>query len=233
MLSFQPVKLLAIASSRVCSHVIHQAVVPFTVVGAGSLSRGFSSTVSMLQDKEPNRLRDASLNKATSNTGNSSTKEVNGPGINNLGIMQTPELIKFQESLKKYRFINELFQKPKFNNYLIKLSQIGTIPTVISILILHELTAVIPLLLIWYLLYQLNWECDLERNKLLKKCHESMARVVGDKYPSLNKENLIISGTIAFAAVKVMGPLRLLATVWLAPSFGRKIILPICNLWKR
>lgn len=198
------------AVSRICT----RSTTAPQIVLLGQLHRDLSTTRSVWT---PNP---ADMGKQPTNAGPSKT-------------LESPEFIKFQESLKKYRFIHDLFQKPKFRDYLVQFSQIGTVPTIISILLLHELTAVGPLLLIWYLLYQLDWEWDLSGSKLLTKCHESIAKLVGDKYPSFHKENLIISGTIAFAAVKVLGPLRILATVWLAPKFGRIFVLPLCKSWKR
>lgn len=150
----------------------------------------------------------------------------------------TSEVTKERERLEKFirksKLLARLNKNPRFNGYFERLRQVGAVPTITSFFILHELTAAIPLLICWYLLYHLDLWDDYNitesSNPLLIKCGHAIERMVGDKYETLDKHRLVITGAISYAVVKVFGPLRLLASLWAAPYFGKYLILPFYKL---
>ena len=145
-------------------------------------------------------------------------------------LLQVKERERLENFIRKSKVLATLRGNPKFNSYFEKLKEVGTIPTVTSFFILHELTAVIPLFIIWYMLYHLDFWDDFNitesNNTLLIKCNQAIERLVGDKYESLDKHKLIITGAISYSIVKVAGPLRMFVSVWAAPYFGRYLMLP-------
>lgn len=143
---------------------------------------------------------------------------------------KTRDMERLEQMIKKSKILTKLHQNPKFNKYFERLREVGAIPTVTSFIILHELTAVIPLLLCWYIFYHLNlfdgFNITESSNPLLIKCNAAIERMVGDKYETLDKHNLIISGAISYSIVKFLGPIRMLVSLWAAPYFGRYLVLP-------
>ncbi|CAL9738209.1 MIOREX complex component 11 [Monosporozyma servazzii] len=144
------------------------------------------------------------------------------------------KLDKERERLEKFiersSILSKLNKNPKFNSYFIKLREVGAIPTITSFFILHELTAAIPLIFVWYILYHLNlWDefnITESSNPILVKCSHAIERMVGDKYETLDKHKLVITGAISYSLVKVLGPLRMFVSLWAAPYFGKYLILP-------
>lgn len=143
---------------------------------------------------------------------------------------QMKERERLEKIIKKSKILTRLNSNPKFNDYFEKLKETGTIPTITSFFILHELTAVIPLFIIWYLLYHLDFwdEFNITESSspLLIKCNKAIEHLIGDKYESLDKHKLIITGAISYSIVKVMGPLRMFISLWAAPHFGRYLMVP-------
>ncbi|CAL9732716.1 MIOREX complex component 11 [Monosporozyma unispora] len=141
---------------------------------------------------------------------------------------------KLEKFIRKSKILTKLNNNPRFNSYFVKLREVGAIPTITSFFILHELTAVIPLFLVWYILYHLNlWDefnITESSNALLVKCNHAIERMVGDKYENLDKHKLVITGAISYSLVKVLGPLRMLVSLWAAPYFGKYLILPFYKL---
>lgn len=58
--------------------------------------------------------------------------------------------------LSKSRTLTKLSRSKRFSHYFDKLSQAGAISTVTSFLVLHELTAIVPLFGMWWVLYNLD-----------------------------------------------------------------------------
>lgn len=147
---------------------------------------------------------------------------------------QVKERERLEKFIKKSKILTKLNGNPKFNDYFEKLKETGTIPTITSFFILHELTAVIPLFMIWYILYHSDFWDEFNitesSNPLLVKCNKAIERLVGDKCESLDKHKLIITGAVSYSIVKVMGPLRMFVSLWAAPYFGRYLIVPFHEL---
>ncbi|CCF59557.1 hypothetical protein KAFR_0H01470 [Kazachstania africana CBS 2517] len=136
-----------------------------------------------------------------------------------------------QKFYSKYKVLAKLQKNPRFSGYFKKLSQVGALPTITALVLLHELTAVVPLLLCWYTLYKANILGNIEiTNDFLIRCTESIERLIGDKYDSFDRNRLILSGAFSYAFVKIIGPLRMLVSLWAAPYVGKYLIVPFYKL---
>ena len=137
---------------------------------------------------------------------------------------QNEQIIKI---IKKSKMLSKLQADPRFAHYFKKITTSGTIPMVTSFFVLHELTAIIPLFTVWYILYNLNIMENLEfSSELMTKCSNAIERLVGDKCQELDKHRLILSGAMSYALVKMIGPLRIIVSLWGAPYFCRWLIMP-------
>ncbi|QLQ81894.1 hypothetical protein HG537_0G01480 [Torulaspora globosa] len=134
--------------------------------------------------------------------------------------------------IAKSRILSRLNKNPKFAGYFDRLSEAGVTSTVTSFLVLHELTAIVPLFGLWWVFYQLDlpdqYELPLYFTDLLNRCGEAMERLVGDEYSEgLDRNRLILAGAISYALVKMLYPVRVLISLWGAPYFGRWLLVPI------
>ncbi|CCH57837.1 hypothetical protein TBLA_0A00370 [Henningerozyma blattae CBS 6284] len=146
--------------------------------------------------------------------------------------------------INKSKMLSSLNKIPKFHSYFIKLSEAGAISTVTSFLILHEISAIIPLLLIWYILYQFDFDPNhIENNtympdfvkNLLITCNNSMERFINKKFNNNNSTNLdtkklILTGTLSYTIVKLSYPLRILFCLWASPFCGKYLLIPFNKL---
>ncbi|QHS76689.1 Mrx11p SPAR_P02240 [Saccharomyces paradoxus] len=142
---------------------------------------------------------------------------------------------RLRRIFSKSRLLTRLNKNPKFSHYFNRLSEAGTVPTLTSFFILHELTAILPLFLLWWLLYNLDLSDDFKLpsflNGLMESCHAAMEKFVGKRYQEcLNKNKLILSGTIAYVTVKLLYPVRIFISIWGAPYFGKWLLLPFQKL---
>lgn len=136
--------------------------------------------------------------------------------------------------LSKSRTLTKLSRSKRFSHYFDKLSQAGAISTVTSFLVLHELTAIVPLFGMWWVLYNLDltdqYDLPVYFTDLLNKCGDVIERLVGDSYDGFERNRLVLSGAIAYAAVKLLYPLRVIVSLWGAPYFGNWVMLPFKKL---
>ncbi|CAB4256629.1 similar to Saccharomyces cerevisiae YPL041C Protein of unknown function involved in maintenance of proper telomere length [Maudiozyma barnettii] len=133
--------------------------------------------------------------------------------------------------IKKSKMLSKLQADPRFSHYFKKITTSGTIPMITSFFILHELTAIVPLFTVWYILYNLSLLENLEfSGELMTKCSNAIEKLVGDKYQEYDKHRLILSGALSYALVKVMGPVRIIISLWGAPYFCRWLIMPFKKL---
>ncbi|CAI4053486.1 Mrx11p SKDI_16G2280 [Saccharomyces kudriavzevii IFO 1802] len=142
---------------------------------------------------------------------------------------------RLHKIISKSRLLTRLNKNPKFSQYFDRLSEAGTVPTLTSFFILHEVTAILPLFLLWWLLYNLDISDDLKLpsllNGLMENCHAAMEKFVGKRYQEcINKNKLILSGTIAYVTVKLLYPVRICISIWGAPYFGKWLLLPFQRL---
>ncbi|KTA99239.1 MIOREX complex component 11 [Nakaseomyces glabratus] len=151
------------------------------------------------------------------------------------------ETDKYKDKLHKIinnsRLLSRLNKNPRFHQYFNTVSETGTITTLTSFLVLHELTAIVPLFGMWWVIYNLDIHNDLELpgylSDLLERCSKAIDKIVGDKYgQDLDRHRLILSGAISYTIVKLLYPLRIILSIWWAPHCGRFIVTPIRKLLK-
>ncbi|CCD25126.1 Mrx11p NDAI_0E03090 [Naumovozyma dairenensis CBS 421] len=145
---------------------------------------------------------------------------------------------KLHKMIKKSKVLTRLNDNPKFSHYFNRLSETGTIPTVTSFLLLHELTAIAPLLLLWWIFYNLDFEGESTSfelpdyiHDLLERCNKAIDKLVGDKYDGkFDRKKLVLTGAISYTIVKLLYPARILLSLWGAPYFGRWMMIPFQRL---
>ncbi|KAG0668131.1 isoleucine-tRNA ligase [Maudiozyma exigua] len=119
---------------------------------------------------------------------------------------QNEQIIKL---IKKSKMLSKLQADPRFSHYFKRITTSGTIPMITSFFILHELTAILPLFTVWYILYNLNMMENMEfSGELMTKCSNAIERLVGDKYQEFDKHRLILSGALSYALQNEMKEVR-------------------------
>lgn len=108
-----------------------------------------------------------------------------------------------------------------------------------AFLILHELTAIMPLIGIWYFLHHNHdmiptmdlpsWALE----KGTKVIDKSMEKFDFSDYSLHDKAQIIVEGAYAYVVVKALFPVRLGFSLALMPLFAKWVILPITRLFGR
>lgn len=141
---------------------------------------------------------------------------------------------KLHKLIRRSRLLTKLNGNPRYKKYFNNLSEAGAVSTVTSFLILHEITAVLPLFVLWGLLYSLDiheqYELPVYFKDLLNKCGDSIDRLVGEYCDDWDKDRLILSGAISYAIVKLLYPVRIIFSFWAAPYMGKWIVKPFKTL---
>lgn len=112
---------------------------------------------------------------------------------------------------------------------------------VTSFLVLHELTAILPLIGIWYILHQhhdlfMAASMDLPGwavEKGTKAIDHAMEKWDFGNYSMNDKVKFIMEGAYAYVIVKALFPLRLAFSLLGMPFFARWVVIPFLNLFKR
>lgn len=106
----------------------------------------------------------------------------------------------------------------------------------ISFLILHEITAIIPLFSLWYFFHNNpsfipmeipSWAID----QGAKIIDYALSKITNWEINSKDKMLIIIEGAYAFSIVKFLLPLRIIVSLSLMPWFARWFIVPILNIF--
>jgi hypothetical protein len=130
---------------------------------------------------------------------------------------------------------------------------------VVAFLVLHELTAIVPLIGLTGLFHYYNglpestvdgdwvqkkiasfsrmfirnrWTNDAEVEEL-GKTHETEEIDIQALMNKGGSVRLVLEAATAWAVVKVLLPARIIASVWATPWFARVAILPVSRLFKR
>jgi hypothetical protein len=155
-------------------------------------------------------------NKGDSSSQNTPKTEIPG------SLEEHPAVKKFPKFMRKYavRFVN------------------APMSHVTSFLILHEASAVIPLFGLWSLFHYYefippgmpDWlmENGAKFIKVLAERNDWEYLVVADK-----TSRLILEGAAAYAAVKVLLPVRIAFSLYLMPWFARVAVLPITSRFSK
>jgi len=121
---------------------------------------------------------------------------------------------------------------------------------VTSFLILHEITAVVPLLGLFGLFHYSNWLPETwTEGKWVKEGTEKFSRYFSRKgWIADDEDNMagkrskwtgeqgvrvVLEVAVAYAITKALLPARLILSVWATPWFARVFVLPITRLFGR
>lgn len=132
---------------------------------------------------------------------------------------------KLSKLIDESKVLSKLAHNPRFNNYFNKFKGEGAASIISSFLILHEITAVIPLCTIWWFIYT----TDITESEVPEYLSRILNKIVTNEYLN-DKKGLITSGAISYGIVKLMYPLRIFLSLWGAPYFSRWVIRPLKQL---
>lgn len=109
---------------------------------------------------------------------------------------------------------------------------------VTAFLILHEISAIVPLIGIWYLIHHYGWNPPLDLplwaiERGLKILDSSMTQFNYESYNIHDKVQFIMEGAYAFVIVKFMLPLRLMFSILFMPWFAKWFILPFSRIFRK
>ncbi|SCV03256.1 LAME_0H08966g1_1 [Lachancea meyersii CBS 8951] len=189
-----------------------------------SYKRCFPTSFSAGLLVHPNITRIAQL-RCNSTQNQSKNQEPVGPPQN---------LDRLHKFIAKSRFLTKLNEKPKFRAYFDKLAHTSPVSTITSFLILHEITAIVPLFGLWWALYKLNldeqYNLPVYFKELLNQCGDSIEKLVDNYDQGFDRNRLILSGAVSYAIVKVLYPIRVLVSLWAAPFFLKWVLAPFRKL---
>lgn len=133
------------------------------------------------------------------------------------------------------RILNSVpkFLKPYTVNFINK-----PVSNLTSFLILHELSAIVPLIGLWYVFHKYNVTIPLDipqwaLNKGTRIIDDSMALFDFEGWSLNDKFRLVSEGAYAFVVVKFLLPVRLAVSFLMTPLFTRYIVDPITAAWRR
>lgn len=159
-------------------------------------------------------------NNSTSTNNNTKTTDISD--IDAAKLQSHPILKRVPKFLQKYciRFIDAPFSH------------------VTAFLILHELTAIVPLVGIWWVLHKYNFSIPLDLplwaidkgTKIIDKLLES---VDFSKFSLNDKWRIISEGAYAYVIVKFLLPVRVFVSLALMPWFARTFVVPFTSLFSK
>ena len=95
-----------------------------------------------------------------------------------------------------------------------------------SFLILHELTALIPLPLIYYTLEYFQPTLTLIPKETMESANSKMSKVV-EKWGWHVDSHVLLHLATSYAIVKILMPLRMVLCIGMTPSFATSVVLPV------
>lgn len=109
---------------------------------------------------------------------------------------------------------------------------------VTAFLILHEITAIVPLVGIWYLFHHYNWMIPMDLphwaiQKGTAVIDKSMARFDFGDYSLQEKARFIMEGAYSYVIVKSLFPVRLFFSLTMMPFFAKYFVVPFTRIFKR
>ncbi|KAH3689010.1 hypothetical protein WICPIJ_000009 [Wickerhamomyces pijperi] len=137
-----------------------------------------------------------------------------------------PTVLKIIQSLPK-----------PLQKYAQKLST-SPVSHITSFLILHELSAIIPFIALWYVFHEFQFlPTSLEIPLWVVTQGEKFAKaVIGEStlngFDLVERSKLLVEGASAYGVVKVLLPIRILGSVLCTPWFARVIVEPLFNFMK-
>lgn len=109
---------------------------------------------------------------------------------------------------------------------------------VTSFIILHELTAIVPLVGFWYLFHKYHWAVPMDLpswaiEKGTKIIDESMKTFDFSNFNVHERAKFIMEGAYSYVLVKSLFPIRIMISLGLMPSFAKYFVIPITKIFKR
>lgn len=125
-----------------------------------------------------------------------------------------------------------------FKNLIVRFIGNPPLPTIIAFLILHEITAIIPLFTIWAMLYNLNicstnYLSSFLSDKIKDLGEPLIERIVGHRGEHLDKQRLLITGAVSYVIIKLLYPVRIIASILGAPLVAKWLVIPFRTLRQR
>ncbi|KSA01641.1 uncharacterized protein AC631_02581 [Debaryomyces fabryi] len=107
---------------------------------------------------------------------------------------------------------------------------------VTAFLILHEISAIVPLVGIWYVFHKYQWSIplDLPSWAIDKGTHiidKSMAQFDFRNFSLQEKANFIMEGAYAYVIVKGLFPVRIIFSVLFMPYFAKYFVIPFTRMF--
>lgn len=109
---------------------------------------------------------------------------------------------------------------------------------IVAFLILHEITAIVPLFALWYAFHHYGFIPTGIPDWILGKGID-FVNVLAEKYnwglmaKAADSSRILMEGAAAYSIVKITLPLRAAFSIMLMPWFARIFVLPITGLFKR
>ncbi|KAG7886800.1 hypothetical protein KL938_000453 [Ogataea parapolymorpha] len=104
----------------------------------------------------------------------------------------------------------------------------------ISFAILHEITAIVPFLGLWWFFLHYNWvPLDVPQDLLARGAEVLSKGLINLDVDLVEKTKIVTAGANAYAATKLLLPVRLPVCFALAPFFDRWCVKPIQMAWRR
>ncbi|ORY82545.1 hypothetical protein BCR37DRAFT_392757 [Protomyces lactucae-debilis] len=107
---------------------------------------------------------------------------------------------------------------------------------VTSFLVLHELTAIVPLPILFWFFHSFDWTPAGLPTDLVEKGVKAADKQLskwGFNYTGNDESRYVFEGAAAYAVVKMLLPLRVGLSLSLTPWFARRIVVPITRQFKR
>ncbi|KAK6498718.1 hypothetical protein TWF481_011293 [Arthrobotrys musiformis] len=106
--------------------------------------------------------------------------------------------------------------------------------TITSFLILHELTAVIPLFAFFAVFQLTSWNpADLLPSEWVDSGYRKFKGYVEKKGWEWIDARMVMDLGIAWAVVKALLPVRVLGSLWIAPWFAGRVLRPVLGFFRR
>lgn len=125
----------------------------------------------------------------------------------------------------------------KFEEYLLEIRK-KPVSYVTTFLILHEITAIVPLFFFWYIFYKVDKFETLGLNEyVLEYGKKTIEKLVNEKYlngvSAHEGSKIILSGSYSYLLTKILIPFRIVFSVKITPFIVNKIVDPIIKAFKK
>lgn len=153
-----------------------------------------------------------------------------------LGIRRIHDQPKFQtqEVSKRVVIGNAILRRiPKFLQPFSRRFLDAPVTHVTSFIILHELTAIIPLIGIWWVFHNYhdmipNWDfTSYGIDQVTRIIDKSLKSWDFQDYSINEKANFIMEGAYSYIIVKTLAPIRIMISLSMMPFFSKWVIEPI------